>query len=45
MANPLFKALGGGSPMNNNFMNMMNQFNQFRRKFSGQPQTNSNANG
>ena len=37
MANPLFKALGGGSPMNNNFMNMMNQFNQFRRNFQGNP--------
>ena len=37
MANPLFKALGGGVPMNNNFMNMMNQFNQFRRNFQGNP--------
>ena len=37
MANPLFKALGGGVPMNNNFANMMNQFNQFRRNFQGNP--------
>ena len=37
MANPLFKALGGGVPMSNNFLNMMNQFNQFKKNFQGNP--------
>ncbi len=32
MANPLFKALGG-----NGFSQMLNQFNQFRQTFQGDP--------
>lgn len=36
MANPLFNALGG-APLNNNLLNMVNQFNQFRNSFNGDP--------
>lgn len=36
MPNPLFNAMGGGA-VNNNLANMMNQFNQFRNAFRGDP--------
>lgn len=39
MANPLFQALGGGKvpgPMGN-FQQMMQQFQQFRQSFQGDP--------
>ncbi len=35
MANPLFNALGGGN--NNGFSQMLNQFNQFKNSFKGDP--------
>ena len=39
MANPLFNALGGGNMPNplNNMKNMVQQFNQFRQSFKGNP--------
>lgn len=41
MANPLFQTLGGGAPAMpgpmGNFMQMMQQFNQFRANFQGDP--------
>lgn len=41
MANPLFNALGGGMPKlpgpMGNFAQMMQQFNQFRASFQGDP--------
>lgn len=41
MANPLFSALGGGTPTlpgpMGNFANMMQQFQQFRANFQGDP--------
>lgn len=41
MANPLFQALGGNRPMMSgpmgNVMQMMQQFNQFRSSFQGDP--------
>lgn len=41
MANPLFNALGGGMPSMpgpmGNFAQMMQQFNQFRANFQGDP--------
>ena len=36
MANPLFKALGGNCG-GNGFSQMLNQFNQFRQTFQGDP--------
>lgn len=44
MANPLFNALRGNvaptvpAPTSNNFMQMMQAFNQFRGAFKGNPQ-------
>ena len=39
MANPLFKALGGQMPgPMGQFQRMMQQFNQFRSSFQGDPQ-------
>lgn len=42
MANPLFNMLGGGMPSMpgpmGNFAQMMQQFNQFRANFQGDPQ-------
>ncbi len=41
MANPIFQALGGGMPNlpgpMSNFAQMMQQFNQFRATFQGDP--------
>lgn len=41
MANPLFNALGGGTPSMpgpmGNFTQMLQQFNQFRANFQGDP--------
>lgn len=41
MANPLFQALGGGMPQMGgpmrNVMQMVQQFNQFRQTFQGDP--------
>jgi hypothetical protein len=38
MANPLFKALGGQMPGHmGQFQRMMQQFNQFRASFQGDP--------
>lgn len=41
MANPLYQALGGGAPKlpgpMGNFAQMMQQFNQFRATFQGDP--------
>ncbi len=41
MANPIFQALGGGMPNlpgpMGNFAQMMQQFNQFRATFQGDP--------
>ena len=36
MANPFFNAIGS-VPMNNSMLNMINQFNQFKNSFSGDP--------
>lgn len=36
MSNPLFNALGGNKS-NNNFLAMIQQFNQFRQMFHGDP--------
>lgn len=36
MANPLFKALGGNRG-GNGFSQLLNQFNQFRQTFQGDP--------
>ena len=37
MPNPLFNALGGGGRPQNNMMSMIQQFNQFRQTFNGDP--------
>lgn len=38
MPNPLFNALGGAkAPMDNNFINMVKQFNNFKNNFQGDP--------
>ncbi len=40
MSNPLFQALGGGAPLPGpmgNFAQMMQQFQQFRANFQGDP--------
>lgn len=38
MSNPLFSMFGGMNSMpNNNMMNLLQQFNQFRQNFSGDP--------
>lgn len=37
MPNPLYKSLGGNSPMGN-FGQMMQQYQQFRSQFQGNPQ-------
>ena len=37
MANPFFDALGGGNPPVGRFQQMMQQFNQFRSSFQGDP--------
>lgn len=38
MSSPLFNAMGGGMPQNG-MMNMIRQFNEFRRTFSGDPKS------
>ena len=37
MSNPLFHALGGGQMPNNGFLQMMQQFQQFKANFQGDP--------
>ena len=37
MANPFFNALGGGNTPEGRFQQMMQQFNQFRASFQGDP--------
>jgi hypothetical protein len=37
MANPFFDALGGGNTPVSRFQKMMQQFNQFRSSFQGDP--------
>lgn len=37
MANPFFNALGGGNTPVGRFQQMMQQFNQFRSSFQGDP--------
>lgn len=37
MANPFFDALGGGNTPLGRFQQMMQQFNQFRASFQGDP--------
>lgn len=37
MANPFFNALGGGNTPVGRFQQMMQQFNQFRASFQGDP--------
>lgn len=38
MANPLFETLGNNpAPVNNGFMEFVNQFNQFKNTFRGNP--------
>ena len=37
MANPFFDALGGGNTPGGRFQQMMQQFNQFRSSFQGDP--------
>jgi len=37
MANPFFNALGGGNTPVGRFQQMMQQFNQFRASFHGDP--------
>jgi hypothetical protein len=37
MANPFFDALGGGNTPVGRFQQMMQQFNQFRASFQGDP--------
>ncbi|MBE5703943.1 MAG: hypothetical protein EGS62_06925 [Ruminococcus sp.] len=37
MSNPLFNALGGGTPQGNGPMQMIQQFMQFRQNFKGDP--------
>jgi len=41
MNNPIFNALGN-VPMFGNMQNFMNQFNQFKQTFSGNPQDTIN---
>lgn len=38
MANPIYKALGGGMPQGMNFAQMIGQYQKFRREFQGDPQ-------
>lgn len=38
MNNPIFNALSGNVPMFGNMQNFINQFNQFKRTFNGDPQ-------
>ena len=37
MSNPLFNTLGGGMPQGNGPMQMIQQFQQFRQQFQGDP--------
>ena len=37
MSNPLLNALGGGMPQGNGPMQMMQQFQQFKANFKGDP--------
>ena len=37
MSNPLFNALGSGMPQGNGPMQMIQQFQQFRQQFQGDP--------
>ena len=37
MSNPLFNALGGGIPLGNGPMQMIQQFMQFKQNFKGDP--------
>lgn len=37
MANPLFGFLGGGQPQQNNLFGLVQQFNQFKQNFKGDP--------
>ena len=37
MSNPLFDVLGGGNALPGNMAQMVNQFNQFRKTFNGDP--------
>lgn len=37
MSNPLFNALGGGTPQVNGPMQMIQQFMQFKQNFKGDP--------
>ena len=37
MSNPLFNALSGGMPQGNGPMQMIQQFQQFRQQFQGDP--------
>ena len=37
LANPLYNALGPKMPLPNGFGNLLSQFNQFRRNFTGDP--------
>lgn len=37
MSNPLFNALGSGTPQGNGPMQMIQQFMQFRQNFKGDP--------
>lgn len=37
MSNPLFNALGGGTPQGNGPMQMIQQFMQFKQNFKGDP--------
>lgn len=39
MGNPLFNALGGGTPQGNNPMNMMQQFQKFMGEMKGKNPT------
>ena len=37
MSNPVFDALGGGNALPGNMAQIINQFNQFKQTFSGDP--------
>ena len=37
MSNPLFNALGGGTPQGNGPMQMIQQFMQFKQNYKGNP--------
>lgn len=41
MNNPIFNALAGNTPLGN-MQNFLNQFNQFKRTFNGDPQQTIN---